>query len=103
MDAANGRVLINVSLIGSQVTAVAFGPDGKRLAAVDADGSVMLRDVANGQALHSLDKVKATIAGLQSGWPVDRIERRRNRASHKVGDLGCKDRPFGSILGRRRQ
>ena len=103
MDAADGRVLSDIGLIGSRVTAVAFGPDGERFAAVDADGSVMLRDVANGQALHMLGKVKANHTGLQSGWPVDRIERRRDRTRHQISDLGCKDRPRGSFLGRRGQ
>src|SRR5262249_50752786 len=59
LDASDGRVLFNVGLVGSRVTAVAFSPDGERLAAVDADGSVTLRDVASGQGPRTLGKVKA--------------------------------------------
>jgi WD40 repeat protein/serine/threonine protein kinase len=65
MEAASGRVLTDVGLIGSRVAAVAFSPDGERLATVDGNGSVVLQDVANhGQAPHTLGEVKAAWSKL---------------------------------------
>jgi WD40 repeat protein/serine/threonine protein kinase len=60
IDAADGRVFIDVGLMGSRVTAVAFSPDGKHITTVDADGSITVRNVANGLALYTLSKLRAT-------------------------------------------
>jgi WD40 repeat protein len=57
IDAADGRILSDFGLVSSRAAAVAFNPDGKRLATLDADGWVILRDIANGQALQMLDKL----------------------------------------------
>jgi WD40 repeat protein len=57
IDAMDGRILSDIGLVSSQAAAVAFNPDGKRLATLDADGRVTLRDIANGQVLQMLDKL----------------------------------------------
>jgi WD40 repeat protein/serine/threonine protein kinase len=59
-NAADGRILLDIRGTGTWQSAVAFSPDGARLAATDADGSMRVRDAVNGRALLTLGKVKAS-------------------------------------------
>jgi WD40 repeat protein/serine/threonine protein kinase len=52
-DAASGQELYTLKGHTTGLTSVAYSPDGKRLASASVDGTVRLRDSANGQELRT--------------------------------------------------
>jgi WD40 repeat protein len=58
-DAIDGGILIDVGSTRSEGAAVAFSPDGARLAGIDEDGSLKVRDGDNGRIVYTLGNVKA--------------------------------------------
>jgi len=63
-DAASGDLILTLSGHSAEVWAVAFSPDGKRLASGAADASVRIWDAATGTSLLVLTGHKDAIEGL---------------------------------------
>jgi WD40 repeat protein len=63
LDAATGAEVQSFKGHEKQITAVAYAPDGKRLASVSIDNTVRVWDIATGHAVHTLRLSSKATAG----------------------------------------
>jgi WD40 repeat protein len=98
LDAATGKEVLSLKGHQKQIAAVAYAPDGKRLASLSMDNTVRVWDTATGQALHTLPLGGKPIGGADGRGLAYSPDGKRIAAAAPIGAVKVWDAATGQEL-----